>query len=455
MPLSRDLILSRIKTISTPGTKRFIRKGVWGLADQALISATNFTTMVLVARVVSPAEFGLYSLAYTGLLFTNSIQSGLVVQPHTVLGAKRSGTDYVAYTTDTGWFQYAFAFLTALVALCMATAAALLDWWVAPILFALVPATAAWQLQDFVRRVLYTKSEISGAFLNDLVSYGGQLLTLLLLWRSGYLTPVNAVLALAATSAIGFLLGLWEIRAHVDWSFNATRIRTTMGINWEFGKWLVGEKVAYWTASQIYPVLAAGLVSVTATGVLRAAQTIIGPTNVFMFALDPLFGPKTAKLYASGGLPALRALLTKLQLLVFLAMGTYCVTVAFLAEPILRHVYGSQYSQYSWVLVLVALISLANTLRSPIRIGLKALGETNAIFRAYLTSSAFNLTLGLAAVYLFGLKGVAAGMLLNALVLQIMMWRFHHKFFGGTVPIFLNLPRRRIPTSETPEQRHA
>ena len=89
----------------SPGARALLRKGVWALADQALISATNFATMVLVARVLTPREFGLYSLAYTGLLFTNSVQSSLVTQPHASLGAPRAWSAYVSYTTDTAAFN--------------------------------------------------------------------------------------------------------------------------------------------------------------------------------------------------------------------------------------------------------------------------------------------------------------------------------------------------------------
>src|SRR5690606_30526418 len=128
-----------------------------------------FATMVLVARVVSPREFGLYALTYTGLLFLNSMQSALVVQPHSVLGARRSGSEYVTYTTDTGLFLLGFATLIAMIALIAASVASALGWSVAPMLFTLVPATAAWQLQEFVRRAMYTRSNIRGAFLNDLV----------------------------------------------------------------------------------------------------------------------------------------------------------------------------------------------------------------------------------------------------------------------------------------------
>src|SRR5690349_17497922 len=82
-----------------------LRRGIWGLFDNGLISATNFCTMVLLARVLNLEAFGKFTLAYSVLLFFNSAQSALVIQPHTVQGSVRSGADYREYTTATGILQ--------------------------------------------------------------------------------------------------------------------------------------------------------------------------------------------------------------------------------------------------------------------------------------------------------------------------------------------------------------
>lgn len=427
------------KRLTTRATQRLMRKGFWGIADHGLVSLTNFITMVLVARVVSPAEFGMYSLAYTVLLFVNSLQSALIVQPHAVLGVRRAKEEYIGYTTDTGWLQVAFTIIASSIILAIAVIGFRLEWWVGPMLLALAPAAAAWQLQHFVRRVMYTTSRISGAFMNDLISYGGQIVGMVVLWQVDLVTPVTAILTLAATSACAFLVGLWQIRSDLDWTFTPTRIKATLDENWSFGKWLLGGHIAFWTSGQVYPLLAAGLVSVTATGIMRAAQTIIGPTNVLMSSIDPVFGPTASRTYASQGLPALRRILSRLHLLILSTVGMYCIAVAAFAEQIFDVIYGPEYGQYGWVLIVVALTTLVSSLRMPIKIGLKALLQTNAIFQTYLASSAVNLTLGLAIVHLFGFKGVALGLILNSIVIQVMLTRFQKQFlYDGERP---SLPR--------------
>ena len=408
-----------------------LRKGAWALADQVLMTGTNFFTMVLVARTISPREFGLYSLAYTGLLFANSIQSALIIQPHTTLGAPRPREAYRTYTTDTAWLQIALAIVTTIIVALLGIAMHIQGLWIAPAIIALASAAPAWQLQEFARRALYVRSRVRSAFMNDLLSYGGQLGLLSILTLKGDVDPVTAILAMAVTSAAAALMGAWQIRDQIEWTLRRPELRITARENWSFGKWLLGGDLAYWTSGQIYPLFAAAFVSVTATGLMRAAQTIIGPTNVLMNSLDPLFSPRAARAYARGGLGELRGVISGLQLLVAILMGSYCVMVAVFAQPIFSLVYGPEYARHSWMLSVVATAALIASLRSPIRIGLKALHQPRAVFSSYLASSLTNLTLGVLIVRWYGMAGLAIGLMLNSLVLQAMFWHYQRKLLGG------------------------
>src|SRR4051812_32461616 len=91
-----------------PGS--LLRFSAWGLADQALISATNFVTMILLARGLGSSAFGLFVLMYTCLLFANGLQTALFTQPQNVLGAERRGDAYERYTSSTAVGQTAFVF---------------------------------------------------------------------------------------------------------------------------------------------------------------------------------------------------------------------------------------------------------------------------------------------------------------------------------------------------------
>lgn len=420
-----DRLQSLLRVLQTDGAKRLMRKGAWGFADHAQISASGFIMTVLLARVLSPTDFGLYALAYTALISINQIQGALVNQPYTMLGAPKSGEDFHRYTTATLWTQVALALITAAATLLVAGIAFMNDWGATGLIFACAPATVAWQMQEYIRRVLYVRSHAAGVFFNDVISYSGQFLVIVLLWWTDRLTTISALTALTLTSLAGVLLGLWQIRAYLGANPTWTGFLEIARSHWDFGKWLMGGNLAAWTSGRMYPVLAASFISVAVTGAMKAVQTILGPMNILTFALDPLLGPRAARAHAKAGIPALRTQVGRMQMFVIGTVGVYCLLVMILAEPILSIVYADQYTEYAWLLIIMAINYAFTAFRGPLSLALTVLGKTDAIFRARLAASVANLTLGIAAVWLFGVAGIGIGILLNGIMLQVVTWHFY------------------------------
>src|ERR1700759_1411207 len=110
-------ILALETPVETPRRRRrLLGKDIWALADQVLISGSNFVTMVLAARGLHPEAFGAFTLVYSALLFPNVLQSTLITQPPNVIGAARTGADYVRYTTSTAITQLGMTLFCVVVA---------------------------------------------------------------------------------------------------------------------------------------------------------------------------------------------------------------------------------------------------------------------------------------------------------------------------------------------------
>ena len=93
--MANDAIASSEPPSPVLTTRHGLGSVSWGVADQMLISATNLITMILLARGLHPEAFGSFVLAYSILLFANSLQSGLITQPHNLLGAGRRGDLFI------------------------------------------------------------------------------------------------------------------------------------------------------------------------------------------------------------------------------------------------------------------------------------------------------------------------------------------------------------------------
>jgi len=222
------------------------RKVSWAFVDQALISATNFITIILLARGLTQDGLGQFSLVYSALLFVNSIQSGIVTQPHNILGVGRRWRDYQVFTTSTAISQLLLSGLAALLALIAWALTRFTGSEIALLLLALAPTIVAWQLQELLRRVLYTEGREAKALIVDLLGYGGQVAALAVLAWRGHLTGPATLYAIALTSAIAAIYGLWEIRHSLCLQVD----RRMMLDNWHFGKWIAGgEVVGHWMSA--------------------------------------------------------------------------------------------------------------------------------------------------------------------------------------------------------------
>jgi O-antigen/teichoic acid export membrane protein len=407
-----------------------LRMSFWGLADQTLISIANFGTIIILARALSSSEFGAFVLAYTALLFLNGIQTALVTQPHNVLGQNRQEGDYIRYTSSTALGQVVFSAILSVVALVSALAAAKFASHAAAILLALAPVIIAWQLQEFVRRVLYTEGRLVTAFAVDLVSYGGQVGALLGLVSFTEIDAASALYAAGAASAVGAAFGAWKIRHSLrrcaDWA--------ALKENWIFGKWLAAALAASWLAGQLYIYLTAAMRGATSAGVLRAAQICLGPLNTFLLFLFTILPIRYARTRLRAGDAGLHHALLLTYAATAPLVLIYCLAVAIFASPILRLLYGTSYSGYGSVVVL---FSVYYFVLHPVYLLTSALSAkrwTRPLFTGNLYAAALGVVAGWLVILAWGVNGAVIGMIAGALLLAVVFWhayRLSPRLTGG------------------------
>jgi len=408
-------------------------RNVWALGDQALISGTNFVTTILVARGLdSRQEFGYFSNVYSALLFANILQTALITQPHNVLGTSRFTTDrdgYVRYTSTIGYAQLLLAVALSLLALLLLPTSRALGWQVqASLLIALAPSIAAWQLQEFVRRVLYSEQRTGAALINDIISYGGQTVAIALLFWQQQLSATRAMYALAITSAAAAVVGLFQLRGSI-----AARVDPhAWAENWNFGKWLVGSELLSWLSSiQMYMYIAAALVGAAASGELRAAQTLFGPARVISFFLATVLPIQFAKVLSSGGPPAMHRQLRSIALKVLPMMALYCLLMALFAEPLLG-LFGRAFVGRRGILEVYSLVAFITYACGLVAAALTAKRRTRSIFMGSVWGAAIALGLGTLLIKLLGVYGALVGMLLTATTVCTLYWRAYR---SGIAPI--------------------
>ncbi len=396
-----------------------------GLSDQILISLSNFATMIVVARALPPRGFGAFSLAYAVLIFANNLQGALLTQPHNVLGAALTGSDYRRYTTGTAVAQLVFAAALACVCTCAYVIAHLLgvsgEWTL--LLLPLALALVAWQLQEFARRVLYTERRLAAAVFNDAVSYGAQAVVLIVLWRTGQMTAQNAITVVAATCLVASVIGYIQTRTSFQRTFNPGSIRA----NWNTGKWLGAATIGSYASTQLYVYLAAAMIGAGAVGILTAAETLLRPVGVLLNFLETALPTRLAHVAHGAGPDELHGQITTLTTRIGVLCGAYCLAVAVFADPAMRFVYGRQYTGFPWVVRLLAAYYFVSAFVRLASVALRVVRETRSIFVAHAYASVISLAGGWTLIALGGVAGAAAGMVIAGLVLNWVLWAAYAK----------------------------
>lgn len=409
-------------------TLRWLGKNAWALADQVLISAANFITMVLTARSLGVSEFGDFTLVFSALLLTNILQSTLITQPHNVLGSGMEGDGYRRYTSTAALGQLALSALLALLATCVGFVGQAQGWRAAPMLMALPVTILAWQGMEFVRRVLYTEGRLRDAFINDMISYGGQTILIALMWWNNTLTGQRALLAMAVACATATLIGCWQLRRslarHLD--------RRAFAENWHFGKWLAGAEIlGYFASINMYMYLAALMLGTSATGEMKAAQILFGPTRVLAFFLGTILPIRFARTLAEGGEMAVHQQMKSVYRLVAPLMGAYCLLMVLTARPLLKLVYTEAFTGGAVVLMLYACAAFLNYMEMVVSAALSAKRLTRYIFGGYVFSATIALSLSWLFIKLLGGRGAIVCMIVTAALVLLSFLRAYFKSLHG------------------------
>jgi len=397
------------------------RQGYLAAVDQGVISLSNFVATIILARNVDPTQLGVYGVGFVVLRLVRAVQDGLIVQPMNVFGAGMDMEEFKPYATSTSLYQIGLAIASALVvAVCGWVLIELGNDTAGPTLFILWLPFLWWQMQEYTRRMLYTRGMVINAVVESVIANAVRLGIMIYLVNQGNLTGISALEAIAWGSLVALVPGLWFTRHF--WTRKLLNLGTTWRQNWNFGRWLLGGTLTNWIAVEFYPILTAGLISFAAAGAYRAIQNLVAPIHTLLRAIDTFLTPRAANLYEKNG----RAALTQTMRSIYLATGIPVLGILVIAilfrEQLLVLLYGDTYVAYSNGVILMALYYALLYAYWPLQSIFKASKHSRPIFIANILAIISMFTFGIWAISNWDVYGTIAGQALNALVINIVLW---------------------------------
>lgn len=408
------------------GALRARRGAGVALADQAIVSASNFLTIYLLALAMPSEEFGLFVLGQTTLLLVTSLHNALLVEPQNVIGSR---LELMRYKQFLGSLTLAhLVLLVGILALFLVagTVAWSMDLVRTASLSVVIGLTLVpWLAQEFVRRAMYTRSEVTAALINDSLCYGLQLVAVIaLIATAGADGPVTeqALGVLGASSLVAALVGVQQVRrtfGSSGWNAPLVERRRTWGEIWNIGKWLLGRNAVTWLGTNGHAWLVAALLGPTALGLYRATIHLVNVINPLRQAAVNYLPPRANRVFHGNGPRGLARWVVRISVFLALALLPALIVLVVWPEWILSLAYGEKLAgkNLGWVLAAAALGQVLVFLKFPMDVAVVAMGGARQVFVVSAIPVLLLATVGVALITQFGIFGVAMSSLVIAATL--------------------------------------
>lgn len=263
-------------------------RAAWNLIDQVVSSLSNAAVAILVARTVSPTEFGWFAAALTTTLLVLSLVRALVCYP---LMITSGGLDEAGLRAAGRSAAGASVLIGVSVGLLLGLVGAAIGGSAGASIAAAGLVLPVILLQDVLRFVALVRGRPQEAALSDGLWLVALLVVLTALERAdvdtawGYVVGWGAGAALAAGVAATRLRWLPRLRGARAWAWER---RSTSG-------WLLAEVTAAFGSAQVVVLLVTAVAGAVAGGAWRGVQTLLGPVNVLGMAARTFIIPELVR----------------------------------------------------------------------------------------------------------------------------------------------------------------
>ncbi|MBX9842090.1 MAG: hypothetical protein K2Z80_09825 [Xanthobacteraceae bacterium] len=392
------------------------------IADQAIVSGTNFLTTVLIGRFAATSELGLYILGMSILIAIQCLQESLITQPYTINRHK----DVMTPAQHTGaalGLGAAFSVTSVLVIVAVASGASRLDG--NPEFIGLIWALAGTApfvlVREFGRQMEFGHLNPTKALMMDFAAATTQIAALAWLGWSGHMSAVTALAASAAGCAVA--VAIWCSLFRRAAAFDKSRLPTATKQSWNLGKWFLANQMVVVAQANVSIWMLAAIAGTTDTGIYAACVSVVSLANPIILGLGNLLLAKAAASFKEGGRTRLRRDTRNDTLMLGAIMTLFAVPVSIFGNDIMRLVYPAQhYQNSSLIIAILATAQLVTAIATPAFNALSAMDQVRLNFWIGLTATVLTTILLGMLVAKWGAVGAAWALLAGAVMRCSARW---------------------------------
>ncbi len=389
----------------------FMSKVLASIIDQATSSTANFVMNILLARWLTPADYGSFSVSWSFCLVFAALHNAMILEPMSVVGPAEYGAGLRGYLQKVRKLNVGV--VLALGACAAATGVFYKTTQVRQVLFVLALCLPGYLLVLTRRREQYVLDQplralqISGA-------YGVAVLgTLNLLHATSHLTAASGLACIGMALPVALLAGMRRPLPDGRGSFmSAHNGYQIVRAHWKYGRWLFASTLVAFGIPDLQTILLSVLVDLKSAGALRALMNFVLPLAQLLTVLSIFCLPRLArqmKMHGAGR--GLRQTIVFPLAMIVTALGYLAVLLAF-APLIERLLYGGRMAAYLGFLPWLAAAALISSVGTGLSALLRAAQNSQHQLLAGVTGTATGVIAALLLLKTYGLEGAIWSMIL-------------------------------------------
>jgi O-antigen/teichoic acid export membrane protein len=378
---------------------------IFSLLEQGIISVTNFTALIVLARLLTKDEFGIFALAFTIAIFVQGFQRAMISLP------------LVTFNPVIALLRKELSHWTCLLWLLSITLSLLLGsaWFISLLL-----GVESWLQQaflgaavlivplfayEFLRRYAFIEIQRLLRLAVIAALYSLSYLSMLIYCISHTKSAFGGIIALAGASLLAAILGFWQYRLNPFTLPRFSSFFSFLGKLGSFWKWAVLSHVAYSGYNYANMFILSAFSGSAGAAIYSATRNLAQPLVILQTAIDNIDKPRASRALFDGGFPSMaRSLWDTAKLLIVLGLA-YSIVMALAAPAVLHIFYAGKYDSYVIEVILWLGGSLLLLVGQPLESGLYILKRPDLLFQGRLWATVVSIIAALLLIPSYGVRG--------------------------------------------------